>query len=143
MQTFLKTQAEIDFLDPARYAIAIPHRNYPLVLYPNAEIWPGEARTEGKIPKTHFWGIKNTTDPETGRLIVAHCTVLENYNPSQEYVDGEFVRFGDSKCSSGINIIKGRHHFLVGVEVWAVGAPDIDKIYNAVQSFFEAAIEDE
>lgn len=134
-----KVVSDAGYLDPSRYTVSIPHRDYPLVLYPNSQIFPEDSYPNKRVPRSHFWGIKNTVNPLTGRPFLAHCTIREERKAGQEYIDEDF--YGESKCWSTVEAVKGNHQISAAVEVWADGGHELDKIHNAVQSLLESAIE--
>lgn len=136
-----KTDGDSGYLDPSRYVVSIPHRNYPLVLYPNSQIFPEDSYSNKDVQRTHYWGIKNTVNPLTKRPFLAHCAIPEIRKSGQEYIDEDF--YGESKCWSAVHAIKGDHKINAGVEVWADGGREIDRIHNAVQSLLESAIQEE
>lgn len=137
-----KIERDETYLNAERYFVSIPHRKYPLILYPNSQTFSESWHPAKEAQKSHFWGVQNTIDPITKRPFLARCAIPDSHQSGQNYIDAAFFVSGDSKCVSNVNAIRAGHLISSVVEVWVDGAPEVDKINNAVQSLLESAIED-
>lgn len=110
-----------------RYEGGIPHKRYPLEMYPYSSQSPRPS--EGIM-----WGIRNTTDPITGRPVRASCDIAPTSEDLQSAAQGEFSKHGDSKCAAYLNVAKGEKVAMATVYVWAQSVDHIDQIVNGIQS---------
>jgi hypothetical protein len=110
---------------------AIPHKFYPLDMYPKF-YWESEHEQPKQNPYDIMWGIRGTQDPITGYPFKTTCSIVPVDKKDQTTATQGVGSFqGDSKCMGTINVVKGDVNVNVTVYVWGKGFSEIDKIYNA------------
>jgi hypothetical protein len=119
---------------------ALPHKVYPLEMYPRA-YWRDPAVRPAVEPPDVLWGVRGTRDPITHRPFTAACDIYRANPLHQEsVVTGEFRKSGDAMCRGWVYAVSGPKAVGGMIDVWANGAPEIDKIYNSAATQFETFI---
>ena len=119
---------------------AIKHKQFPLEYYPRSR-WESTAGPRYRDQKDGNWGIRDTRHKNAidGKPFEAWCSI--DTKGGSSIADGEFAKDGDSKCRGGINAEKNGKVLGAMIDVWAVGAPEINHIYDAayeqLQSFIQ------
>jgi hypothetical protein len=127
-------------LPPWKFEPALPHKTYPLEMYPRA-YWQDPAVRPERAPPDVLWGVRGTHNPISQRPNTVACGIVRADPARQEsVVDGEFGKFGDAKCRGSVYAVRGTKAVGGTVDVWAIGVPEIDKIHNAAQKQFETFI---
>lgn len=133
---------------PWSYDDPIPHKRFPLVLYPKY-FWD-EAHTPPENPiQAGGWGIVGTKYTNLiGKPFTAWCSIPPA-DESNYYsrVESDFARFGNSKCRGGVVATKNGKFLSVTIDVMAYlgadqqGIMEINHIYDAavekLQSFIQ------
>lgn len=125
-----------------RFEHAMPHRTYPLELYPRF-YWDAPDRRPIKDPPDLQWGVVGTRSPITGRPFTAMCDIVHAGRTTQESaVNGDFRKdYADAKCRGGVSAMKGDQIIFAMIDVWAYNAPHIHMIYNAAAVELRSYIE--
>lgn len=122
---------------------AVRHANYPLLFYPRY-YWEASDRPPPKDPPDVMWGIVGTRDPVLGLPYGASCSILRADPKRQDsVVNGAFATNGDSKCRGSVSAVQGDKAVHAMIDVWANGAPYIDKIFNAAEAELRTYLKDE
>lgn len=125
---------------PWQFEPAVPHRVYPLEMYPRA-YWQEPTVRPSVDPPDVLWGIRGTRDPITHRPFSAACDIVRADPALQgSVVEGDFRKSGDAKCRGWVHATSGTYAVGGIVDVWANGASQVDKIYSAAAKQFETFI---
>ena len=121
---------------------ALRHKHFPLVYYPRF-FWASEVGPKYEHQNSGSWGIIETKyktlqdKPFTASCSIAPVDPLR----SDSRIEGEFAKHGDSKCQGSLLATKNDKALGALIYVWAVGAPQINHIYDAaveqLQSFIQ------
>jgi len=109
-----------------RYEGGIPHEKYPLEIYPRSSQSPRQSDDV-------MWGVRNTTDPITGRPVRASCDIAPASKDWRSAAQGEFSKHGDSKCAAYLRVAKGEKIVMATVYIWVESIDHIDQIVNSIQ----------
>lgn len=134
------------FAEAKRYTPAYRHEFLPLWYYPNFRY----EHFEGKeSPYTgDGFGIVGTIDPRTGYPAEADCTIrisndelTENnqYNP-EAMIKSPVPNDGGSRCKTALTVLQGDTALRVSVNAYPNVAPDLDKVYHAVDAVIKSYI---
>lgn len=127
---------DIQIRESWRFTPAVLHKRFPLEYYPRYLFSDPEKPSEQSISRSkldHVWGIRSTRyTGADGNPFTAYCAIppADPFRPNSR-AEGVFANYSDSKCRGTVSAIKNGKGLSALIDVWAVGAPEINQIYDA------------